>query len=88
MVTKYYLTFLIIIAVPPRIEDGLSSGDKVRTEGTNVTLECAARGSPMPTVLWKREDGQNINIDKAKNISGMKNIYTAQVLKTTDKNRA
>jgi hypothetical protein len=42
----------------------------VRTEGSNVTLECTARGSPNPTVIWKREDGLNINIDKARNMTG------------------
>ena len=62
--------------VPPKIEDSLSSGDKVKTEGSNVTLECAARGSPTPRVLWKREDGQNINIDKSRNFSGEKETFS------------
>ena len=48
----------------------MSSGDKVRTEGSNVTLECAAHGSPKPTVTWKREDRQDITIDRNKNITG------------------
>ena len=61
------------VSVPPRIEDSLTSSDKVKTEGSNVTLECSAHGSPKPTVTWKREDGMNISIDKARNISG-KNI--------------
>ena len=56
--------------VPPRIEDSMSSGDKVRTEGSNVTLECAAHGSPKPTVTWKREDRLDITIDRNKNITG------------------
>ncbi|XP_059080787.1 limbic system-associated membrane protein-like isoform X2 [Tigriopus californicus] len=65
---KTRLGFLNVV-VPPRIEDSLSSGDKVRTEGSNVTLECTARGSPPPKVTWKRENGLNINTDKSQNIS-------------------
>lgn len=57
------------VVVPPRIEDAQSSSDKVRTEGSDVVLECHASGSPTPTVTWKREDGHPINIDKANNIS-------------------
>ena len=56
--------------VPPKIEDSQSSSDKVRTEGSDVKLECHASGSPIPTVTWKRENGEPINIDKANNISG------------------
>ncbi len=64
--------------VPPRIEDSLSSGDKVRTEGSNVTLECTARGSPKPKITWRRQDGNNINVDKAKNYSGA--YYSRSIL--------
>ena len=49
----------------------MSSGDKVRTEGSNVTLECSAHGSPKPTVTWKREDRLDITIDRSKNITGI-----------------
>ena len=51
----------------------MSSGDKVRTEGSNVTLECSAHGSPKPTVTWKREDRLDITIDRSKNITGIDN---------------
>ena len=61
---------LPFFAVPPRIEDGQSSSDKVRTEGSDVVLECHASGSPTPLVTWKREDNSPINIDKANNITG------------------
>ena len=53
----------------------MSSGDKVRTEGSNVTLECAAHGSPKPTVTWKREDRLDITIDRNKNITGKYQDY-------------
>ena len=64
---------MCFFAVPPKIEDSQSSSDKVRTEGSDVTLQCHATGSPKPTVTWKRENGTPINIDKANNISGKHN---------------
>ena len=36
----------------------------VQTEGSNVTLECVASGSPQPAVVWRREDGREIEINK------------------------
>ena len=54
----------IFVSVPPRIVDSLSSSDMVQTEGSNVTLECVASGSPQPAVVWKREDGREIEINK------------------------
>ena len=53
-----------MFAVPPRIVDSLSSSDMVPTEGSNVTLECVASGSPEPDVVWRREDSREISIDK------------------------
>ena len=50
--------------MPPRIVDSLSSSDMVQTEGSNVTLECVASGSPEPEVVWRREDARQITIDK------------------------
>jgi hypothetical protein len=47
-------------AVPPDILDYPTSTDMVVREGTNVTLRCAATGSPQPTVTWRREGGESI----------------------------
>jgi len=61
------------VVVPPRIVDSLSSSDMVQTEGSNVTLECVASGSPEPDVIWRREDSREISIDKnttAEEVSG------------------
>lgn len=61
------------VVVPPRIVDSLSSSDMVQTEGSNVTLECVASGSPEPEVVWRREDAREITIDKnttAEEVSG------------------
>ena len=52
------------LPVPPRIVDSLSSSDMVQTEGSNVTVECLATGSPQPDIVWRREDGREISVDK------------------------
>ena len=75
---------MLAVAVPPRIEDSQSSSDKVRTEGSDVTLECHATGSPTPIVTWKRENGESINIDKANNISGRTTKIPFQMNNTWD----
>ena len=50
-------------AVPPDIIDDQTSGDMVAREGSNVTLSCAATGSPTPNIIWRREDGQKILLE-------------------------
>lgn len=34
----------------------------VAKEGSNVTLKCSATGSPPPTIMWRREDGEPIKL--------------------------
>lgn len=63
-------------AVPPNIEDSLTSTDVVVREGANVTLKCRATGSPMPSVKWKRDDNSKISINKA--MSGILFPYLPQ----------
>ncbi|XP_017099278.2 protein turtle homolog B isoform X2 [Drosophila bipectinata] len=46
--------------VPPDILDYPTSTDMVIREGSNVTLKCAATGSPTPTITWRREGGEVI----------------------------
>lgn len=41
---------------PPEIDDALSSGDVMATEGERASLRCVARGHPPPTITWVRED--------------------------------
>lgn len=48
------------LPVSPDILDVATSADIVVDEGSDVTLTCVARGSPDPSILWKREDGQLI----------------------------
>lgn len=54
-------TFFIII-VPPDILDYPTSTDMVIGEGSNTTLKCAATGSPVPVITWRRESGEPIPI--------------------------
>lgn len=35
-------------------------------EGSDVSLRCVANGSPEPEITWRREDNQEISIDKKK----------------------
>nr|KAF7429362.1 hypothetical protein H0235_005760 [Vespula pensylvanica] len=55
-------TGFLEVVVPPDILDNSTSTDMVVKEGSNVTLRCAARGSPQPNITWKREDGELISL--------------------------
>ncbi|KAG5676473.1 putative Mast/stem cell growth factor receptor Kit [Polypedilum vanderplanki] len=48
------------VVVPPDILDFPTSTDMIVREGNNVTLRCAATGSPAPTITWRREGGEKI----------------------------
>ncbi|XP_050424193.1 lachesin-like isoform X2 [Adelges cooleyi] len=49
------------VVVPPKIIEEESSGDLVVKEGSDLLLQCKAKGYPEPYIMWRREDGQNIN---------------------------
>ncbi|KAG8034035.1 hypothetical protein G9C98_008516 [Cotesia typhae] len=49
------------VVVPPKIIAKETSTDMVVREASNVTLVCKAVGYPEPYVMWRREDGRNIN---------------------------
>jgi hypothetical protein len=50
-----------MFAVPPSIIDKETSTDMVVREASNATLICKAAGYPEPYVMWRREDGEDIN---------------------------
>lgn len=47
--------------MPPSIIDKETSTDMVVREASNATLICKAAGYPEPYVMWRREDGDDIN---------------------------
>lgn len=55
-------TKFISLSVPPDILDYPTSTDMVAREGSNVTMKCAAKGTPEPKIIWKREGGEAIPI--------------------------
>ncbi|XP_076178807.1 lachesin isoform X3 [Ptiloglossa arizonensis] len=53
------------VVVPPNIMDSFSTESTVAIrENQNITLTCKAKGYPAPKLMWKREDGQSININR------------------------
>ncbi|KAK2583265.1 hypothetical protein KPH14_009275 [Odynerus spinipes] len=56
------ITGFLEIVVPPDILDYPTSTDMEVREGSNVTLRCAATGTPKPTVTWRREAGGTITL--------------------------
>jgi neurotrimin len=56
-----FTTVVFLLAVPPSIVDKETSMDMVVREAANVTLTCKAVGYPEPYVMWRREDGEDIN---------------------------
>lgn len=48
--------------------------DLIVKEGSDMILQCKARGYPEPYIMWRREDGQDINYN---GITG-KNIINKQ----------
>lgn len=50
------------VVVPPDILDYPTSTDMVVREGSNVTLRCAANGTPEPSITWRRENGDAIPV--------------------------
>ncbi|XP_077285265.1 lachesin-like [Arctopsyche grandis] len=70
------------VVVPPAIIDNKTSTDMVVREGNNVTLGCKAAGYPEPYVMWRREDGEDINYN-GDNV----NVVDGEVLAVTKVSR-
>lgn len=61
---SFSLSLAFSLTVPPNIDDALTSSDVIVREGDNVTLRCKAKGSPEPSIKWKRDDNHKIVINK------------------------
>ncbi|XP_066991292.2 lachesin [Anabrus simplex] len=59
------------VVVPPDILDYPTSTDMVVREGTNVTLRCAATGSPQPNITWRREGGEPIPMPNGQELTSV-----------------
>ncbi|VVC34179.1 Hypothetical protein CINCED_3A019419 [Cinara cedri] len=49
------------VVVPPKVIEEESSIDLIVKEGSDMNLQCKAQGYPEPYIMWRREDGLDIN---------------------------
>jgi hypothetical protein len=64
------------VSVPPDITDEETSSDITVQEGENATLVCRATGHPVPRILWRREDGENLVLKKGlRDVTKGKAVY-------------
>jgi len=53
--------------VPPNILDIESTPSSVAVrENQNINMTCRADGFPTPKIIWRREDGEEIAVEKKK----------------------
>ncbi|XKL68974.1 hypothetical protein PGB90_006743 [Kerria lacca] len=72
-----------VAKVPPDILDYPTSTDMVVREGSNVSLRCAASGSPAPNITWKRENSEIIPLGNGVEVASVE----GSVLNITRVNR-
>ncbi|CAF4904979.1 unnamed protein product [Pieris macdunnoughi] len=58
------------VVVPPNILDEESTQSAVAVrENQNISLVCKADGFPTPKIMWRREDGQPISVERRKKVT-------------------
>ncbi|XP_065166294.1 lachesin isoform X2 [Atheta coriaria] len=68
------------VVVPPNILDSESTQSTVAIrENQNISLTCKADGFPSPKIMWRREDGQAISVERRKKV----NVYDGDQLNLT-----
>ena len=62
------ITFLFTYhTVPPNILDIESTPSSVAVrENQSINMTCRADGFPTPKIIWRREDGQSITVERKK----------------------
>ena len=53
---------MILLSVPPEIDDLKTSSDVHVNENDEALLECHANGHPKPDIKWLREDKANFTV--------------------------
>lgn len=56
-----------MFAVPPNILDIESTPSSVAVrENQHINMTCRAEGFPVPKIIWRREDGEAITVERKK----------------------
>ncbi|KAH8339218.1 hypothetical protein KR074_007101 [Drosophila pseudoananassae] len=72
------------VVVPPNILDIESTPSSVAVrENQNINMTCRADGFPAPKIIWRREDGEEIAVEKKKKVL----VYDGDVLPLTKVSR-
>ncbi|XP_052894002.1 lachesin isoform X2 [Anopheles moucheti] len=72
------------VVVPPNILDIESTSSSVAVrENQNINMTCRADGFPTPKIIWRREDGQSITVERKKKVM----VYDGEVLHLTKVSR-
>ncbi|TDG40354.1 hypothetical protein AWZ03_013224 [Drosophila navojoa] len=72
------------VVVPPNILDIESTPSSVAVrENQNINMTCRADGFPTPKIIWRREDGEEIAVEKKKKVL----VYDGDVLPLTKVSR-
>lgn len=62
-----FISIFFISLVPPNILDTESTQSTIAIrENQNISLTCKANGFPTPKIMWRREDGQPILVERRK----------------------
>ncbi|KAG4074609.1 hypothetical protein HA402_004480, partial [Bradysia odoriphaga] len=69
------------VVVPPNILDIESTPSSVAVrENQNINMTCRADGFPAPKIIWRREDGESITVERKKKGKNSPMVYDGEVL--------